>query len=46
VIFFGHHDDDPQYRFGLLPQPLTACPRQRAKRARAVFGNCAISRTD
>jgi hypothetical protein len=35
--FSGHHDDDPhlQYRFGLVPQPLTACPRQRAKTTRS-----------
>jgi hypothetical protein len=36
VIFFGHHDDDPQYRFGLLPQPLKACPRQRAETSARV----------
>jgi len=44
VIFLRHHDDDPHYRFGLFPQPLTAGPRQRAEtRVRVPFyGNGAI----
>jgi hypothetical protein len=32
ALNFGYHDDDPQYRFGLLPEPLMALPASSGRK--------------